>query len=483
MAKKKNNWMMGENICEDMKSSSDEHPSPPSSIEQDATHISLELEKMHHELKANLRMLKFESITSDSPIVVSSAIFGFYLVGTLIICFLCTIPTTIIPHINFVRNQASHYEITFQNMFIQFFTQLWLSSLATMLYGKCLNIDNIQTGRSIMIVFIASYASNCLYFEFAYSIWTNMLHHRYPIPFNAIPGSFVLLVSHAITIWSLFPSRWRENNDFAKRCIYFKIGGPVFLTVVIITYIIIASLFLHFKNEYQPIFILPLYIMKNVNLKVLGWLQSKVSSGDLQGAKIISEFLVTTIHAVFICITMSSITTYTTAWCIIAFKILTSISISLKIVWKKTYNTLGLEEQVNLLQKLAINDLVEFIVPLVFLVTVVTAYYGPNSEILGNISSDLWHYTSIQDIKVYVERILIFFLTDVFSLLLCSIILLLATKINLYKVIIILENEFGNIFCLIIGTGINYVSTLPYCWPLSSIKDVLLLCNFNEKKP
>jgi len=65
---------------------------------------------------------------------------------------------------------------------------------------------------------------------------------------------------------------------------------------------------------------------------------------------------------------------------------------------------------------LVVVELVEVIMPLAYAISVLTAYYGPNGEIIGNIKNSYWSYTAIQDLGKLLVSIFQMFAIDFVSL-------------------------------------------------------------------
>ena len=107
-----------------------------------------------------------------------------------------------------------------------------------------------------------------------------------------------------------------------------------------------------------------------------------------------------------------------------------------------------IENRIKLLQDLAINEMIEIIAPLSYLVCLVIAYYGPNAELIGGVKSNHWQYSSLNDISQIVKNITIFFVADLSSGLLCHCILWKLCKISLIRACLALQKEFGLIFAL-----------------------------------
>ena len=80
------------------------------------------------------------------------------------------------------------------------------------------------------------------------------------------------------------------------------------------------------------------------------------------------------------------------------------------IVWLKKRSSVDVNEQINLLQTLSMNELVECLCPLTFIVSYVAAFYGPNYEIFGQVGSNLYHYQSVDDIEEFLGKVWTLFL-------------------------------------------------------------------------
>ena len=111
--------------------------------------------------------------------------------------------------------------------------------------------------------------------------------------------------------------------------------------------------------------------------------------------------------------------------------------------------------KIELLQALAIAELTELLVPLCYLLCLLIAYYGPNSDVIGNIRNSYWQYTAIQDINHAIQYLCTFFIVDFLGLLLCFYLLWRTCGINLYKVCAALIDEFRVSFAISLGMFFN----------------------------
>ena len=77
------------------------------------------------------------------------------------------------------------------------------------------------------------------------------------------------------------------------------------------------------------------------------------------------------------------------------------------------------------------------------------AYFGPNAEIIGNISLAIWQYQRpIEDIKLFVWNVSIFLLVDICSFVMNSILLWCFCQVDLMEVLKKLQEEFWPAFTI-----------------------------------
>ena len=65
---------------------------------------------------------------------------------------------------------------------------------------------------------------------------------------------------------------------------------------------------------------------------------------------------------------------------------------------------------------LVLCEILEILVPLVYLSTFLIAYYGPNANILGNIRNEYWHYHAVDDVGRLMATVLQMFFIDFSSI-------------------------------------------------------------------
>ena len=92
--------------------------------------------------------------------------------------------------------------------------------------------------------------------------------------------------------------------------------------------------------------------------------------------------------------------------------------------------------------------MVEFMVPLSYLGCLLTGYYGPNAELIGDIRNGYWQYTPIENIEHSIIYVLTFFFVDFGSLLVSAILLSMISGIDLLEAFTAIYKEFGIAFTI-----------------------------------
>ena len=125
------------------------------------------------------------------------------------------------------------------------------------------------------------------------------------------------------------------------------------------------------------------------------------------------------------------------------------------------------------LQDLAINEMVEVVVPLCYLLCFASAYFGPNAELIGDIKNSYWHYSAVADDDVLrsISYVVMFFVVDVCSLVVSAYLLWTFCKISLYKACTAVQQEFGGVFSFTLAAALSGVIAFlsMFSWSKNSI--------------
>ena len=143
---------------------------------------------------------------------------------------------------------------------------------------------------------------------------------------------------------------------------------------------------------------------------------------------------------------MGSILTDTTSVVLMSIDFFTNIYLALRIVWLRKRTTERMDDAISTIEDLVVTELAEFQAPLAFLLTFVITWFGPNSELFGNIGNSYWRFEATEDIKGSVVNMITFFAIDFASAILSAIILQISCKINLVAATFSMQKEFGALF-------------------------------------
>ena len=91
-----------------------------------------------------------------------------------------------------------------------------------------------------------------------------------------------------------------------------------------------------------------------------------------------------------------------------------------KLICQASVDNINQEEQLllrkeELLMKLIVNEITELLTPVIFVITFVMAYAGPNATTIGNVQNNYWHYHKIEDPFSYISGILFMTVIDFLS--------------------------------------------------------------------
>ena len=324
-----------------------------------------------------------------------------------------------------------------------------------------MNIDYIRKSHNVIRIWIVGIMLIVIIHLSGYITWTKLLSFRYPIPLNAYIYNYILFCGVYGTIWRCFPVTWKKNKSFRCRLKWF-IGAMAVNQCISMEYTIITKIFLETPIKYQWAIAIFLPLVREINCWIITKLASKASHGDMTSVSISCTQNVGAGHALFLSYTAASTLTITTSIILFGIDYLINLYITIKIIWLRKKKKNEVNRQIELVQELVINEMVEFIIPLSYLLCFLTAYYGPNSSLIGNVCNGLWQYMAVDGIDKTLETIGIFVIIDCLSGLSCFLILKIYANINILKALSYLQKEFGMVFAINIACPLNAVSSIKF---------------------
>ena len=111
-----------------------------------------------------------------------------------------------------------------------------------------------------------------------------------------------------------------------------------------------------------------------------------------------------------------------TGYCILAVTFLINMFICVKVIrlHKQSVADANQFESIKkkkdeLLIKLMLNEMVESLTPIIFIIAFIFAFFGPNAKIIGNIQNGYWQFKAVNDIQPYLTGILYMAIVDLSS--------------------------------------------------------------------
>ena len=312
-------------------------------------------------------------------------------------------------------------------------------------------------------LFIGCFSAAFLWQAVGYFLWTKIYHYRYPIPMNGYVSFIVALPAMFLSIWFIFPAHLRKDVAFRQR-LKSALIVVILNNLIFIPYAGMNKMILLAPRQYQWAVSIFLPLIRNFNVWIsLRWIRKAVS-GDLVSAEIVCNQAVCSSHALTVAYIIGSVATFETSIAIFAIDFVINLYTCIKIILMKRGKSDDYVKQIRLLQELVINEMVDVVIPITYLLTFIVAYYGPNADLIGNIRNGYWQYTQNDDVNHTIEYVFTFFLVDVCSLLISASLLWFSCRINFYKAYSEIMKEFGVTFMIQMGSSLNGVSFITLFW-------------------
>ena len=268
------------------------------------------------------------------------------------------------------------------------------------------------------------------------------------MPFHGYIIAVITWYMMNLVFWFQCPKNWRSDRAVMKKMI-FCIMFLNMLYVAEITYKAIRKIFLVVPRYYHLPLVLVLLIVREWHAWILGYCGKKISGYPDISIEILATLIGGLRHIMFLSVDIGSITTQAVSYSILAADFVINLICCLQVVWYNRKRREGNEmKQVKTALSLVINESVEFLMPIAYVICFLMAYYGPNAEILGNIKNSNWQYIGIENLEETMLWIGIMFAVDLASAIISCIVLWWYCKINIIKMYLQVQNEMWYIIAI-----------------------------------
>ena len=292
----------------------------------------------------------------------------------------------------------------------------------------------ISVSVAIKIFLATSITYNTMYC-ICYLVWTHGLGYRHPIPFLGAICFNVMLLAYLVVIWSQFP-----NDLEMKRKIRSYLFYCLWLSLNCIEKVGLTMVFMVLPTNTQALMAIILPITREFHFWVLGMLRMQSTGTENREAKVLTDIEVNCNYSLFVAIILGTVATEVTSYCILFLEFILNLYSCYKIIklGKKidSSNSENDELQRNrndTFEDLIMVEVLEVLVPLAYALSIILAYFGPNSRILGNIRNSYWTYQEIEDLSLFMKAIFTMFFIDLLSAILGGIILWKFSNLNFLK--------------------------------------------------
>ena len=381
---------------------------------------------------------------------------GFGFCG-IVLCVIFTAVYTCWPQHNIIENSEYWYESIFGIIFG------WEPIAAASIVVNSfffLGINGKKMLTSCFVVYVIGTLNTCLSSFLCYIFWSQLGGYRMPMPFQGYAVCVCTWHVMCITLWFQYPKEWRSDPIIRKKILF----GILYLNmawVIEITYKGLGKLFLLTQNNAQYLLVPILILLREFHAWILCHLGERVSGCSDLSVETVATHWAAVRHTVFLSVILGSVATDITAYLILGIDFLINICFCLFTIWcSKTESEAKRKMHVKCLLYLAMNESVEFIMPIAYCIVLLMAYFGPNAEIIGDVKNSSWHFKAITNLYNTISWHATMFFVDFGSMVVSFCLLQGFCKLNLAKMHLQLVHQMWYILAvgqsyLVVEVGIN----------------------------
>jgi len=299
-----------------------------------------------------------------------------------------------------------------------------------------------------------------------YIIWVHMLGYQPPMPFHGqLHLGLMYFLIIPFSIWTLFPSHLKEEQQILKRQIISYVFLFKFRGAIGILYSKLPAIFFMKKVHMEWVLVIFLPILKKIIVKIHRKLVMRVTNGDKITSSINTIITIGYIHSFSLTLLLGSrnIDFSTSCMMIVSDFGLNTWCLFVKILKSgQRRNPFKKEGQNQLLKNLALKEFLEVLVPSIFCLSFAIAYNGPSAELIGNIKGNCWTFQKVDNLTQKLSKILIFIAIDAFRAVFFGLLLWHFCKQNIYADYCSVTKKYGLLITLFGSNIINgyYLSSM-----------------------
>ena len=377
-----------------------------------------------------------------------------------IMCTIAFFVAALLPTHDVIRYPEYWYEV----MYVWIFAVAPLGALWSVF--QCNNImqypDIARPKIWIRLLLIIWFVTIVFYIG-QYIVWTWHFGYYQPLPQNGIMFTLFVPAILAIFLWWYFPTDLRNDLIFRKRIKYYICYVVWTDIIVIMTLQFCMSTMEFLPSGYLWIVGIEFSVMKEFNDYILDKLVRKAAGSDDSFARGVVSLQLVVLTTSTIVQFISSEEDQNITICCLAADFAMNSFLTLKIIREERRVADDQDEERShkmmeqMITTLIINEAMELLIPLLFMVSYTIAFYGPNAKNLGNFGIDYWQYEPIEDIWAYFNAALQMACVDTLSIVLTVVVVWKFTRINIRKEVKRVTKKFGSTAAIYLPLIMNTV--------------------------
>ena len=384
-----------------------------------------------------------------------------YAIIILLSCVVSSMTVILIPQHNVIKYPEYWYELIFISILGHW--SFFVINI-TLVCAKVLHYQEFKSFDIICDLFLTASMTQSLSYSLSYVVWSHLLDFNHPMPFSGDITFYIVFFVVIIRLWYKFPQVVRKNPAFHAR-LRAHMFYWIWVSVINFQFCVMNKLFTMIRTDLQWILVIVLPLIKELNDFVITTLMCKVAKCNIMGAKSVVKIYLSYNYSLFFVLILGTRATEITNYCILAINFIYNLYLCFKIIVfsNKILPTYQREMAVlrtlkkEVLTELLLNEIIEIMVPVTYICTFTIAYYGPNSEILGNVRNDYWAYQKVESITTLFTFALQMALIDLLSAVFSGVLLWKYCRLNFLQEYCKVMKKYWPILTLTAVVNINKV--------------------------
>ena len=359
---------------------------------------------------------------------------GFYAIPTITFGVASTFVFTLIPYHNQMESPSHWYELA---MLMPLLPVLFTFDAILQCY-YCFEATHMLSLLSFFRVYIPAALMNVIPYCLSLMIWTLVLGNNPPVPLAQVTA-FLGIIGFVTALAVGIRSQNKKLGD-GKRLFWFLLTfayqGPILFATYSGNRILLENL----PENFQWILAITLPALREFHIIVLTKMLSKAKPCSQEIILFQMDLALQIFHNFYVALFLASVNDVT-VYSILGAEFLLHlrscygiIRINKRMVATDTSDD---EERKRELREavsgLVLGESIEIFVPFCYLITWLSAYYGPNASIMGNVQNNYWDFVAVEDAGVVVLVTMKMFVIDLGIALITGLILWIFCRINFLK--------------------------------------------------